>query len=179
MSCLRALSLVIPWRTLGEWDVSSAQWVWLSPRSVASLWCQSGKGYLLCSQRGKDIPELREAELRICLTLRLPWWSSDSESTCQCRRHGFNLWLGKILHAADQLNPHVPQLRSLCSRAREPQLLSPRAATAEARSPTACAPKWEKPRQWEAHAPKVESSPHSPKLEKRLHTATPSTAKNK
>ena len=31
----------------------------------------------------------------------------------------------------------APQLLSLCSRAREPQLLSPRAATAEARAPRA------------------------------------------
>ena len=34
----------------------------------------------------------------------------------------------------------VPQLLSLCSGAREPQLLSPRAATAEARAPGARAP---------------------------------------
>ena len=34
----------------------------------------------------------------------------------------------------------VPQLLSLCSRAREPQLLSPRAATTEARMPGARAP---------------------------------------
>ena len=120
MLFLRALSLVIPWRTLREQAVPSAQWVWLSPSSV---WCQSGKGYLLCSQRGKDIPKLREAELRVYLTLRLPWWSSDSKSTCQCRRHGFDLWSGKILHAADQLNRRVPQLQSLCSVwARGPQL---------------------------------------------------------
>ena len=26
----------------------------------------------------------------------LPWWLSDEESTCQCRRHGFNLWIRKI-----------------------------------------------------------------------------------
>ena len=23
-------------------------------------------------------------------TFRLPWWLSGKESTCQCRRHGFN-----------------------------------------------------------------------------------------
>ena len=26
----------------------------------------------------------------------LPWWLSRKESTCQCRRHGFSLWAGKI-----------------------------------------------------------------------------------
>ena len=36
--------------------------------------------------------------------------------------------------------PSVPQLLSLCSRACEPQLLSPRAATTEARAPRARAP---------------------------------------
>ena len=26
----------------------------------------------------------------------LPWWLSGKESICQCRRHGFDLWVGKI-----------------------------------------------------------------------------------
>ena len=26
----------------------------------------------------------------------LPWWLSVRESTCQCRRHGFDPWVGKI-----------------------------------------------------------------------------------
>ena len=30
----------------------------------------------------------------------LPWWSSNKESTCQCRGHGFDSWSGKIPHAA-------------------------------------------------------------------------------
>jgi len=29
-------------------------------------------------------------------TLRLPWWLSGKESTCQCRRCRFDLWVGKI-----------------------------------------------------------------------------------
>ena len=47
---------------------------------------------------------------------------------------------------------HEPQLLSLCSRAREPQLLSPRATTTEAHVPRAHAPQQEKPPQWEARA---------------------------
>ena len=47
----------------------------------------------------------------------------------------------------------VPQLLSLCSRAHEPQLLSPRAATTEAHVPRAHAPQQEKPLQWEARGP--------------------------
>ena len=42
---------------------------------------------------------------------------------------------------------HVPQLPSLRSRAREPQLLSPRATTTEACAPRACALQQEKPPQ--------------------------------
>ena len=43
---------------------------------------------------------------------------------------------------------HAPQLQSLLSRACEPQLLSPRATTTEARVPRSCAPWQEKPVQW-------------------------------
>ena len=42
---------------------------------------------------------------------------------------------------------HVPQLLSLCSRARKPQLLSPHATTTEAHAPRAHAPQPEKPLQ--------------------------------
>ena len=41
----------------------------------------------------------------------------------------------------------MPQLLSLCSGAREPQLLSPRATTSEAYTPKARAPQQEKPLQ--------------------------------
>ena len=46
----------------------------------------------------------------------LPWWLNGKESASQCRRHGFSPWFQKI--------PHVPQPLSLCSGAREPELLS-------------------------------------------------------
>ena len=35
----------------------------------------------------------------------LPWWLSGEESTCQCRRHRFDPWSGKIPHAMEQLSP--------------------------------------------------------------------------
>ena len=54
---------------------------------------------------------------------------------------------------------HAPQLLSLRSRAHEPQLLSPRATTTEARTPRAHAPQQEKPLQWEAHAPQRRVAP--------------------
>ena len=42
---------------------------------------------------------------------------------------------GKISHAKEQLRDRVPQLPSLCPRAREPQLRSPWSSTAEAHAP--------------------------------------------
>ena len=35
----------------------------------------------------------------------LPWWRSGWESACQCRRHGFEPWSGKIPHATEQMGP--------------------------------------------------------------------------
>ena len=33
--------------------------------------------------------------LRSVITWWRPWWLSGQESTCQCRRHAFNPWVGK------------------------------------------------------------------------------------
>ena len=77
----------------------------------------------------------------------LPWWLSGKESACQCRRHRFDPWSGKIPHATEQL--------SLWATTVEParpsywahvlQLLKPS-------GPEACAPRQNKPLQWEALA---------------------------
>ena len=80
------------------------------------------------------------------------------KSACQCRGHGFEHWAGEIPHATEQLSPWA-QLLSLRSRAREPQLLSPRVTTTEARVPRACAPQQEKPPQWEGPARHNERKP--------------------
>ena len=34
-------------------------------------------------------------EMGIKIYTGLPWWLSGKESTYQCRRHGFNLWVKK------------------------------------------------------------------------------------
>ena len=65
------------------------------------------------------------------------------ESTCQCKRHRFDPWSRKIPYTKEQL--------SLCT-------------TAMCSRP--CASQQEKPLQWEAHSWQIESSPHSPQLEK-------------
>ena len=72
-----------------------------------------------------------------------------------------------------------PQLLSLHSRACEPQLLSPRAATTEARVPGARAPQQEKPLQRSPHTAR-KSSPRLLQLEKAcVQQQRPSVAKNK
>ena len=64
----------------------------------------------------------------------------------------------------------APQLLSLCSRAGEPRLLSPRAPTTEACAPRTCVAQQEKPPQWETHAPQLGRSSCLPQLEKCLHS---------
>ena len=81
----------------------------------------------------------------------LSWWFSGKESACQCRRHGFDPWSGNIPRAMEQLRP--------CATTME--LWIPGAA-----NPRDCALQQEKPQQWEACAPQLEGSPHSPQLEK-------------
>ena len=74
----------------------------------------------------------------------------------------------------------MPQLLSLRSRAREPQLLSPRATATEAHVPRARAPQQEKPLQWEACVPQQRVAPRSPQLEKACaQQRGPNAAKNK
>ena len=58
----------------------------------------------------------------------LPSWLSGKESTCQCRRHGFDPWSGKTAHAVKQ--------PSLCAATTKPAQLGPRAATTEALMPS-------------------------------------------
>ena len=58
----------------------------------------------------------------------LPRWLSGKESTCQCRRQGLIPDLRRS-HIPRSNQVPAPQLLSLCSRAREPQLLSPHAET--------------------------------------------------
>ena len=63
---------------------------------------------------------------------------------------------------------HAPQQLSFCPGAQELQPLSPRATATD---PNALEPVLhdERPPQWEAHTPRLQSRPHSPQLEKSLH----------
>ena len=42
------------------------------------------------------IPHAGFAFNRMLTPLWLPWWHCGKEPTCQYRRLGFNLWIGKI-----------------------------------------------------------------------------------
>ena len=73
--------------------------------------------------------------------------------------------------------PCAPQLLSLRSRAREPQLLNPQAATTEACAPRVRAPQQEKPLQWEAHTPQWRAAPLEATRESPCAATRPNTAK--
>ena len=84
-----------------------------------------------------------------CLKLKcgLPSWLSGKESTCQCRRYGFDPSSGKFPFALEQL--------SLCTTTIRPVLQSACSVTRDTSS-------------MRAHALRLESSLHSQQLEKSL-----------
>lgn len=95
----------------------------------------------------------------------LSWWNSGWESTWPFRGLRFNPWSGMIPHGVEQQTAS-PWLLSLCTGAHKLQLLSPRAATAEACVLRAHALQPEEPPQWEACASQLESSPCFLQLDK-------------
>ena len=89
----------------------------------------------------------------------LPWWRSGWEPAYQCRGHRFELWSGKIPHAAEQPGPWA----TTAQPARlEPVLRSKRGCDSE------------------RPAHRDEEWPRLPQLEKALaQKRRPNTAKNK
>ena len=112
----------------------------------------------LCTTQGCMLIMLKNYLVSKSWCIGLPWWLSGKESACQCRRHGFDPWSGKVPHAAEQPS-WGPQLLRLCLRAWELQLLKPA-------RPRARAPQQERLLPREAWAPQLESSPCSPTPEK-------------
>ena len=111
--------------------------VWF-PWACPSLWPEGGTGkvdwiaLLKCSQKYAPSvswnlavhPAQRAKTLwRPVFPLKSSWlgFPGGKESACQCRRHRFDPRSEKIPQAAEQ------QILSLCSKAGEPQLLSPTA----------------------------------------------------
>ena len=87
----------------------------------------------------------------------LSCWLSGKKSTCQCRGNGFDPCFREIARAEEWLSPLATTTK--------PVLYSPWFAITEAPGPKAQSPQQEKPLQWEAHTPQLESSPDSPQLE--------------
>ena len=82
-----------------------------------------------------------------------------TKSACQCRRHGFDPWSGKIPHAIRHLSPCTTTAEPALYRVWELQLwkwVHPRAR----------APQQEKPLRWEACTLQLERSSHSLQLER-------------
>ena len=90
----------------------------------------------------QEDPTCRRATKPVCHN----YWACALEPTCH------NYWA------------HVPQLLSLLSRAREPQLLSPSATSTEACAPRGCAPPQEVTTM-KSPRTAMKSSPRSPQLD--------------
>ena len=82
--------LVNHWPSPLTWACLIRTW---NPTAVISVhpWEMLQRKWALCSQQSPD-----------CFTIRhmrngLPWWLRGKEPTWQCKRHGFDPWVGKIL----------------------------------------------------------------------------------
>ena len=49
------------------------------------------------SQKQQETKTLAQDKCLVGASLGLPYWFGAEESACQCRRRGFNPWVGKIL----------------------------------------------------------------------------------
>ena len=130
--------------------------------------------------------------LRICLLMQGTWVQSlvwEDPTCCGATKPVcHNYWARPLEPASRNYLAHAPQLLSLCaattevcahvpqplkptrSRARRPQLLSPSAASTDARVPRACALQQENPPQWEARAPQWRVAPTHRNYRKPMHS---------
>ena len=126
-------------------------------------------GYSPCSHQSWTGLKWPGTAQQMALTIRkrtggLPWWLSGKQFACQCRKHGFNPWSGKI--------PHISGLLSLCSRAQEPQLLHSCATASEDSVPgslcsgTRAGTETRSPRTATRESPHSNKDPAQPKINK-------------
>ena len=100
--------------------------------------------------------------LKFLSILGLPWWLSDKESACQCRRQGFSPWSERIPHAAESLRPWAnPTCHNYC-----------------ACGPKSHAPQQEMPLHWEANTHQRRAAPLTASREKPKHQQRSRTATN-
>ena len=142
-NCLHRNSLVPPPRVVWVFFFSLSivvrkqhQLIW-----VASCFCQGKHAAVikyLCCEMFIAFPSLF---IKRNVLQGFPGWLSGKESSCQCRRHRFDPWSGKISHAAKQLSLCAPTPEPMCYNdwrlgALEPVLLSKRSHCSE--TPTQC-----------------------------------------
>ena len=94
----------------------------------------------------------------LCTLERATLVTRGEECTCQCRRHGFNPWSRKIPHAKEAWRQRTTTIEPGSHDYWSPHTLEPELHSSV-----------DVP-QWEAQAPQLESGPHSPQLEKSLHS---------
>ena len=98
------------WSNLAYTHIRLAQWFWKCSLTLKGLWCPFNG-----AMRSKQF-------LKYTNMLVLPWWLSDKESACKCRRHRFDPQSRKIPLALEQ--------GSLCTII-DPMLQSPGTTTSE------------------------------------------------
>ena len=76
------------------WMASLTRWTWVWAGSGSWWW--TGKPGVLQSMSRTCLSHWTELKN---VLLGLPWWLSGKESACQCRKHEFDSWSRKILHA--------------------------------------------------------------------------------
>ncbi|KAJ8789130.1 hypothetical protein J1605_022231 [Eschrichtius robustus] len=140
-----------------------ARWGERQPFSVCRA-CGPAGGTATCSSREHLASAICEHDKFICIKteikvqLGFPGGAVVGNPPANAGDTGSSPGLGRS-HMPRSNEVRAPQLLSLHSRARVPQLLSPRATTTEARAPRARAPQQEKPPQREACAPQQRVAP--------------------
>ena len=95
-----------------EWQstAKSLTWIWAN----SGRWWGTGRPSVLQSMRSQRVAHEWETEQQQWNLWQFPWWLSSKESALQCRRCGFNPWVGKILWRRKwQPTPVSQGLRSL------------------------------------------------------------------
>ena len=100
-----AVGATLPLQSLMEHPPQASSGFWGPPAAlgVLRLWTHHSDLYL-CHHLPSPLCLCVSSLLLIRCQAGPPWWLSGEESACQCRRHGFGPWSGKIPPATGQLS---------------------------------------------------------------------------